>query len=104
MDLLRCLKTIPLLGICITLISFSVWFFGDPHFLTLDGKNYTFNGVGEYTMVTANYSAFVLQARTKVAQGGLNTATVFSAGVAKEDNTSKVEVRIKSGGMNCDHQ
>ena len=23
--------------------------FGDPHFLTLDGKNYTFNGCGWYT-------------------------------------------------------
>ena len=51
-------------------------------------------------MVTADNDTFVLQARTKVAQGGLNTATVFSAGVAKEVNTSKVEVRIKSGGMN----
>ena len=23
--------------------------FGDPHFVTLDGKNYTFNGCGWYT-------------------------------------------------------
>jgi len=64
----------------------------------LDGFNYTFNGVGEYTMVVTNSSEFVLQARTKVAQGGLNKATVFSAGVAKEVNTSKVEVRVQSGG------
>ena len=42
--------------------------------------------------------ALVLQARTKVAQGGLNTATIFSGGAAKEANTSKVEVRLKDGG------
>jgi len=78
----------------------SGWFWGDPHFKTLDGGNYTFNGVGEYTMVVTNSSEFVLQARTKVAQGGLSKATVFSAGVAKEVNTSKVEVRVKSGGTN----
>ena len=82
----------------ISLTSLSGWFYGDPHFVTLDGKNYTFNGVGEYTMVTTVNSTFVLQARTKVAQGGLNIATIFSAGVAKETNTSKVEVRVKDGG------
>lgn len=76
----------------------TVFFFGDPHINTLDGKNYTFNGLGEYTMTRTMNDALVLQARTKVAQGGLNTATIFSAGAAKEANTSKVEVRLKDGG------
>ena len=76
----------------------TVFFFGDPHINTLDGKNYTFNGLGEYTMTRTINDALVLQARTKVAQGGLNTATIFSAGAAKEANTSKVEVRLKDGG------
>ncbi|CAH3024316.1 unnamed protein product [Porites evermanni] len=75
-----------------------LFFFGDPHINTLDGKNYTFNGLGEYTMTRTMNDGLVLQARTKVAQGGLNTATIFSAGAAKEANTSKVEVRLKDGG------
>ena len=76
-----------------TVISFLVWFWGDPHIKTLDDKDYTFNGIGEYTMVDANNGSFILQARTVLAPGNLSIATVFSAGAAKEYNTSKVEVR-----------
>ncbi|PFX16461.1 Sushi domain-containing protein 2, partial [Stylophora pistillata] len=74
------------------------WFWGDPHFKTLDDKNYTFNGVGEYTMVDGKDGKFKLQARTVLAPGNLSIATVFSAGAAQETGSSKVEVRIKSGG------
>jgi len=70
-----------------------IWFWGDPHLKTLDDKDYTFNGIGEYTMVDADNSSFVLQARTVLAPGNLSIATVFSAGAAKEYNTSTVEVR-----------
>ncbi|XP_078349239.1 mucin-like protein [Oculina patagonica] len=73
------------------------WLWGDPHFVTLDGKNYTFNGLGEYTMVNAKDGRFELQARTKLAKGG-GTATVFVAAVAKEENTSAVQVALKDGG------
>lgn len=44
-------------------------------------------------MVDADNSSFVLQARTVLAPGNLSIATVFSAGAAKEYNTSTVEVR-----------
>ena len=44
-------------------------------------------------MVDADNSSFILQARTVVAPGNLSIATVFSAGAAKESNTSTVEVR-----------
>ncbi|XP_068760013.1 mucin-like protein [Montipora capricornis] len=73
------------------------WLWGDPHFVTLDGGNYTFNGLGEYTMVNAKNGHFELQARTKLAKGG-GTATVFAAAVAKEVNTSAVQVALKDGG------
>ena len=74
------------------------WTVGDPHFVTLDGKNYTFNGLGEYIMVDARNGFFKLQARTKLAKGD-GTATVFSAAVAKENNTSVVQVDIEDGGQ-----
>jgi len=76
-----------------TLISFLVWSWGDPHIKTLDDKDYTFNGIGEYTMVDADNSSFILQARTVLAPGNRSTATIFSAGAAKEYDTSTVEVR-----------
>ena len=72
--------------------------FGDPHFKTLDGANYTFNGIGEYVMVDAQNGNFQLQARTSLAQGNSTIATIFTAGAAKEEHASTVEVRVKEGG------
>ena len=77
------------------------WFWGDPHIKTLDGGNYTFNGLGEYVMIDAQNGTFQLQARTKLAQGNSTTATIFSAGAAKEENTSTIEVGVKGGGEKC---
>ena len=52
-------------------------------------------------MVDAENGAFQLQARTTAAQGNSTTATIFSAGAAKEENTSTIEVRVKEGGELC---
>ena len=73
------------------------WLWGDPHFVTLDGKNYTFNGLGEYTMVNVKNGYFELQARTKLAKGE-GTATVFAAAVAREANTSTVQISLNNKG------
>ncbi|XP_022801632.1 mucin-like protein isoform X1 [Stylophora pistillata] len=74
------------------------WLWGDPHFVTLDGKNYTFNGLGEYIMADARNGFFQLQARTKLAKGD-GTATVFSAAVAKEGSSSVVQVEMIDAGI-----
>ena len=66
--------------------------------MTLDGRNYTFNGLGEYTMIDINDEFFQLQARTKLAKGG-GTATIFAAAVAKQESTSTVQVTLKEGGQ-----
>ena len=52
-------------------------------------------------MVDAGNGTFNLQARTKLAQGNSTTATIFSAGAAKEKNSSTIEVRVKDGGENA---
>jgi hypothetical protein len=70
---------------------------GDPHFVTLDGKGYTFNGLGEYVMLDARQGFFQLQARTTRAKGD-GTATVFCAAVAKERNTSTVQINLGKEG------
>lgn len=74
------------------------WGWGDPHFVTLDGANYTFNGLGEYVMIDAQNGTFQLQARTSPAQGNSTTATIFTALAVKESNTATVEVRVREGG------
>lgn len=58
------------------------WGFGDPHVRTLDGKEYTFNGIGEYMVMKTSSDTFVLQGRT--AKVNESTATIFSAFAAAQ--------------------
>ena len=36
---------------------------GDPHFETLDGNNYTFNGIGEYQLINSTTNGLNSQIR-----------------------------------------
>lgn len=38
---------------------------GDPHFITFDGLSYTFNGKGEYNLVSSPVRELSVQARTE---------------------------------------
>ncbi|KAK2180866.1 hypothetical protein NP493_421g00002 [Ridgeia piscesae] len=73
------------------------WFYGDPHIRTLDGFQYTFNGLGEYTLIETTHGNFTLQGRTAKARDANGTetdATVFSAFVAKDVNSDKVHIEM----------
>ncbi|XP_019629037.1 PREDICTED: LOW QUALITY PROTEIN: mucin-like protein [Branchiostoma belcheri] len=73
------------------------WFWGDPHIITLDGKGYTFNGLGEYLLFhvdDGNYTAQV-QARTNKAPGS-DKATVFTAVVVSENNGLGIQLNINN--------
>ena len=70
----------------------SAWGNGDPHFTTLDGKTYTFNGWGEYVVFQQQLDTdFVFQARTSPV---VNTsATQFVAFAFGTLSADYVEVR-----------
>jgi len=73
----------------------AAWGFGDPHFETLDGGNFTFNGWGEYTLLEA-MDGFSLQGRTVAVDTSDNTsATQFSAFALGFSNAS---VQVSSSG------
>ncbi|XP_066276587.1 mucin-like protein isoform X1 [Branchiostoma lanceolatum] len=77
-----------------------IFIYGDPHLKTIDGKDYTFNGLGEYTLVNAVDGEFLVQGRTRKAIGsdGLETdATVLSAVAAKTSTSSFVQVNQEEG-------
>ncbi|XP_071826802.1 uncharacterized protein [Apostichopus japonicus] len=67
---------------------------GDPHFITMDGARYTFNGLGEFVMIRS-LSPLELQCRTGLAWNNLNetvaTATVF-VGFAVQFHSHRVQV------------
>ncbi|KAK5932062.1 hypothetical protein CgunFtcFv8_003797 [Champsocephalus gunnari] len=75
---------------------------GDPHFVTFDGLSYTFNGKGEYYLVSSPDRELSVQARTealKFKNGTSAKATVLSS-VAMKGNTSDViEVRLADGHL-----
>ena len=64
---------------------------GDPHFTTLDGRVYTFNGLGEYVLLREYIKDFEFQGRTELAPN--SNATIFSA-FAIKDGSDPVEVII----------
>jgi len=65
------------------------WGWGDPHITTLDGRTYTFNGLGEYVLLRTNIRNFEFQGRTALAPN--SDATIFSA-FAIRDGDDVVEV------------
>ena len=71
------------------------WLYGDPHITTFDGTGYTFNGLGEYTMLEyTNGDPFEIQARTGKAfdENGteLDTGTVFIGFAASQGVTTVI--------------
>lgn len=74
------------------------WMFGDPHITTLDGANFTFNGLGDFQLVRAwdGNSSFLLQGRT--AQTGSAQATNFIAFAAKYDTNSLSPIIVSAAG------
>ncbi|KAK2181108.1 hypothetical protein NP493_410g01020 [Ridgeia piscesae] len=73
------------------------WFYGDPHIRTLDGFQYTFNGLGEYTLIETTHGNFTLQGRTAKARDANGTetdATVFSAFAARDAESDTIHIEM----------
>ncbi|XP_052273396.1 uncharacterized protein LOC127873560 [Dreissena polymorpha] len=89
-------------GTCYTESPFNFGsFWGDPHMRTLDGMNYTFNGLGEYVLLSIQTSnvTFSLQARTeraKKADGNISDATIFTAFAARDHTNSSLHIELNT--------
>ncbi|XP_033122638.1 uncharacterized protein LOC117121521, partial [Anneissia japonica] len=84
------------------------WMFGDPHMTTLDGYDYTFNGIGEYILeevMLEDNQRFVVQCRMQppiLQTDSVAGATVFTSFVGAIDNGTKVEMRITEDALDLD--
>ncbi|XP_072021726.1 sushi domain-containing protein 2-like [Amphiura filiformis] len=77
--------------------------FGDPHFITFDNLQYTFNGKGEFTLVEVPSYNFELQGRTEQAvclscagndTGIPQKVTSLTAIAMKEDTSDTIHVEL----------
>lgn len=71
--------------------------FGDPHFITFGGVSYSFNGKGEYNLVTSAKKQLTIQGRTEPVNGTALKATKLTAVAMKEARSDVIEVRLVSG-------
>lgn len=72
---------------------------GDPHIVTLDGVNYTFNGVGDFILlqdITGRVKVHVHASRAVDIDDQLGNATVFTAVAMQVENETNL-VEIKKG-------
>ena len=69
--------------------------YGDPHFITLDDLEYTFNGIGEYVLVRTKFVSvpFELLGRTNVFPGAPD-ATILTALAFKYGNNLIMEITL----------
>ena len=74
---------------------------GDPHIVTLDGHQYTFNGNGEFVLIDTPDKSFSLQARMipiSDVMGNTSQATVFKAIVGRQNDSDTVQFEITDEG------
>lgn len=74
---------------------------GDPHIITLDGHQYTFNGKGEFVLIKTRDKSFSLQARMVTfnnTMGNTSQATVFKAIVGRQNDSDMVQFEVTDEG------
>ena len=80
---------------CVSLF-LTAWGWGDPHITTLDGRGYTFNGWGEYTLLHSHDNAtglgLIFQGRMVPLNG--SNATGYTAFAFQDLKTPVVEVGV----------
>ena len=73
---------------------------GDPHFESVDGNTFTFNGRGEYTLVQSSLHNLVIQARLTQFQDV--NATVLTAVVMKNGDSLRVQIEADTSSTDDD--
>ena len=70
---------------------------GDPHFETLDGNSFTFNGIGEYTLLSSSANALNVQVRMEQYQ--TTEASVITAVAIQYDQLPVIQLELDSNNQ-----
>ena len=80
--------------------------FGDPHLVSLDGTQYTFNGHGEFILVQSIDGSLMIQARMteplSISDSNetlIGSGTVITAIVAKHNESDTVQFEVANGQL-----
>jgi len=73
---------------------FQGWGWGDPHFITIDGRTYTFNGLGKYVLMRIDLINFEIQGRTSklVNKTDATFFTAFALGTVDTDHVIQASI------------
>lgn len=73
------------------------WIWGDPHFNSVDGHQFTFNGIGEYTLLSSPTNQLTIQSRLIPF---MNTdGTVLSAVAVNQGTVQTVQVEAQNSQL-----
>ena len=70
-----------------------VWTFGDPHFVSVDKNNFTFNGIGEYRLLESPSKLLNIQSR--LVQYEDTSGSVMSAIAIQQGN---IDIQVEAEG------
>ncbi|XP_035688708.1 mucin-like protein [Branchiostoma floridae] len=66
---------------------------GDPHLTTMDGNNYSFNGLGDFLLADVNNREYQVQCRMSLATGS-DHATMITAMIAYQRDKQPVQIQV----------
>ena len=72
---------------------YTAWGWGDPHITTVDGLQFTFNGLGEYRMLESDDQSFKFQVPTLVGNG-INATEFKALTIILSSNNNTIEVQV----------
>lgn len=89
----------------LTVLPFAASIFGDPHIVTFDRFNYTFNGKGEFTLVHSDSEIHKLDIHGRFEQVDHHlNATQLTALAVKDNQSSIVEFRLRPAAARWQYQ
>lgn len=78
----------------IPIFLYIAWMFGDPHFVSIDNNNFTFNGIGEYLLLESSSNELTIQSRLEQFE---NTRASVMSAIAIKQGSVRLQIEVNEG-------